>query len=254
MVRIGLPVSVPVYSMGKWAAGTEGWKIGYSAVPDYVLGTAGAKAFRAGLEAGGGKVVGEIRIPVNSLNFTPYVQRIKETHPQVVQLFLGAGAPAEGFVKTYHDIGLAKEGVNLVSGSLSETQPTNTLGDYVEGIYIGTNWIDDNDSPANQAFLKALRATQGPTAYPGFVAMDVWDALNVTKAVIEAQNGKMDPDKMMSLIHGHQFTSPRGPIAFDQNGEVVQNIYLQQVVRVDGKLQMKLVQTLPMVKAPALTQ
>lgn len=254
MARIGLPVSVPVYSMGKWAAETQGWKTGYSAVPDYVLGTAGAKAFRAGLEAGGGKVVGEVRIPVNNLDFTPYVERIKETRPQVVQLFLGAGAPAEGFVKAYHAVGLAKDGISLVTGALSETQPTDTLGDYVEGIYIGTNWIDNNDSPENQAFLKALHETQGPSSYPGFVAMDTWDALNVAKAVIEAQNGKLDPDKTMSLIRGHQFTSPRGPIAFDQSGEIVQNIYLQHIVRVDGKLATKLIQTLPMVKAPTLTQ
>lgn len=254
MVRLGLPVSVPVYSMGKWATETKGWKTGYSAVPDYVLGTAAAKAFRAGFEAGGGKVLGEVRIPVNNLDFTPYVQRIKEARPQIVQLFLGAGAPAEGFVKAYHNIGLATEGINLVSGSLSETQPTDTLGDYVEGIYIGTNWIDDNGSSENQAFLKALHETEGPTFNPGFVAMEMWDALNITKQVVEAQHGKFDPDKAMAMIHGHQFTSPRGPIAFDAKGEIVQNIYLQQAVKVDGKMEMKLVQTLPMVTAPTLPQ
>ncbi len=74
-------------------------------------GTAAAKAVRAGLEAGGGKVVGEVRIPVSNLDFAPYVERIKETRPQVVQLFVGAGAPAEGFVKAYQAIGLAKEGI-----------------------------------------------------------------------------------------------------------------------------------------------
>jgi branched-chain amino acid transport system substrate-binding protein len=252
MVRLGLPVSVPVYSMGKWATETKGWKTGYSAVPDYVLGTAAAKAFRAGFEAGGGKVLGEVRIPVNNLDFTPYVQRIKEARPQIVQLFLGAGAPAEGFVKAYHNIGLAKDGINLVSGSLSETQPTNTLGDYVEGIYVGTNWIEDNNGPENQAFLKALRETEGQAFSPGFVAMEMWDVLNITKQVVEAQHGKFDPDKAMALIHGHQFTSPRGPISFDEQGEIVQNVYLQHVVEVGGKMEMQLVQTLPMVKAPTL--
>jgi len=58
----------------------------------------------------------------------------------------------------------------------------------------------------------------------------------------------------MSLIRGHQFTSPRGPIAFDEHGEIVQNVYLQQAVKVDGKMSMKLVETMPMVKPPALTQ
>lgn len=254
MVRLSQPVSVPVYTMGKWSAETEGWKTGYSAVVDYVLGTAGAKAFKAGLEAGGGKVVGDVRIPVSNPDFTPYVQRVKQVHPQVVQLFMPAGALAEGFVKAYHDIGLAKDGINLVTGPLSETQPTDTLGDYVEGIYTGTNWIDNNTSPENQAFLRALHETQGPTFNPGFVAMDIWDALNITKQVVEQQQGKIDPEKTMALMRGHQFTSPRGPIAFDKNGEIVQNVYLQHAVKVNGKMEMQLVQTLPMVKAPELTQ
>ena len=254
MVRMSSPISVPVYTMGKWAAGKKGWKTGYSAVADYVLGTAGAKAFRLGLEAGGGKVVGEVRIPVSNPDFTPFVQRIKQEHPQVVQLFLPAGSLAEGFVKVFHDIGLQKDGINLISGPLSETQPTETLGDYVDGVYTAGNWIEDNKSPANQEFVKAIHDTAGPETHPGFVAMDVWDALNIARQVIEAQKGKIDPDKMMSLLRGHQFTSPRGPIAFDEQGEIVQNIYLRQAVKVDGKMTMRDIDTLPMVKAPSLTQ
>ncbi|HEX4112354.1 MAG TPA: ABC transporter substrate-binding protein [Stellaceae bacterium] len=254
MVRLSQPVSVPVYTMGMWASEKKGWKVGYSAVVDYVLGTAGANAFRAGMTAGGGKVIGEVRIPVSNPDFTPYVQRIKQAHPQVVQLFMPAGSLAEGFVKAYHDIGLMKDGINIVTGPLSETQPTETLGDYVEGIYTAGNWIEDNNSPANQEFLKAFRAAVGADAHPGFVAMDIWDALNITRQVVEEQHGKVDPDKTMSLLRGHQFTAPRGPIAFDQNGEIVQNVYLQQAVKENGKMVMKTVETLPMVKAPALTQ
>ncbi len=252
MVRVSLPVSVAVYSTGKWATETKGWRTGYSAVPDFALGTAAAKAFRAGFEAGGGKLLGEVRVPVNNLDSTPYVQRIKEARPQIVQLSFGAGTPAEDFVKAYHNMGLAKEGINLVSTPLSVSQPTNTLGDYVEGIYIVSNWIADNDTPENQAFLKALHDTQGPTFNPGNVAMQMWDALNITKQVIEAEHGNVDPDRVMALIHGHQFTSPRGPISFDGQGEIVQNIYLQHVVKADGRMEMQLVQTLPMVKTPSL--
>lgn len=254
MVRLSSPVSVPVYTMGKWAAEKMGWKTGYSAVADYVLGTAGAQAFRQGVEAGGGKVIGEVRIPVNNPDFTPFVQRIKEARPQVVQLFLPAGALAEGFLKSYHDIGLQKDGINLVTGPVSETQPMETLGSYVEGVYSGGNWIEDNDSAANQEFLKAFHAVAGADSHPGFVAMDIWDALNITRQVVEDQKGKVDPEKTMSLLRGHQFVSPRGPIAFDQNGEIVQNVYLRQAVMENGKMVMKTLDTQQMVKAPTLTQ
>ena len=254
MVRVSSPISVPVYTMGKWAAGKMGWKEGYSAVADYVLGTAGAKAFRKGMEEGGGKIVGEVRIPVSNPDFTPYVQRIKQLHPQVVQLFMPAGSLAEGFVKVYHDIGLEKDGINLITGPLSETQPTETLGDYVAGIYTAGNWIEDNKSPANQEFLKAFHEAVSADATPGFVAMDIWDALNITRQVVEDQHGKPTPDKTMSLLRGHTFTSPRGPIAFDAHGEIVQNVYLRHAVMKGGKIVMEDIETLPMVKAPILAQ
>ena len=45
-------------------------------------------------------------------------------------------------------------------------------------------------------------------------------------------------------------TSREGPIAFDQSGEIVQNVYLQHAVKVNGKMEMQLVETMPMVKAP----
>ncbi len=255
MVRMSQPVSVPVYTEGRWAAETKGWKTGYSAVADYVLGTAGAAAFLKGMEDGGGKVIGNVRIPVSNPDFTPFVQRIKEAHPQVAQLFLPAGALAVGFVKAYHDIGLLKDGINLVTGPLSETQPTETLGDFVDVIYTAGNWIEDNDSPANQEFLKAFRDAEGPDARPGFVAMNIWDALNITRQVVEAQNGKIDPDATMGLLRGHQFVSPRGPVAFDKDtGEIIQNVYLQQAVTENGKITMKLIQTLPMVHAQTIAQ
>lgn len=253
MVRTSLSLSVPSYLMGVWAA-QHGWKTGYNAVADYVLGTAAAKAFAHGMQTKGGKVIGEVRLPVSNPDFTPYIQRIKDARPQVVQLSLPAGFLAEGFVKTFHNIGLMKLGINLMSGDLNETKPTNTLGDYVAGLYTASYYVNDNDSPANTAFVQAYRQVTGASDYPGFVALSAYDALNITRQVVEAQHGKMDPDKTMALLHGHQFTSPRGPLAFDRNGEIVENWYLRRATLTNGKMAMKLLETFPMVHAPAAAQ
>jgi branched-chain amino acid transport system substrate-binding protein len=253
MVRVGLSLSAPSVTIGKWAA-EQGWKKGYNAVADYVLGTAAAAAFTQGMKSGGGDIIGEVRIPVANPDYTPFVQRIKEAKPDIVQLFMPAGAPAEGFVKAYHDIGLAKDGIKLLSGDLSETQPTDTLGDYVEGIYTSTFYIDNNPSPANQEFLKAFHEVAGQDAHPGFVALELYDALNITRQVVEAQNGKVDPDTTMGLLRGHEFVSPRGPIAFEKDtGEIIENWYLRHAELVDGKMTMKVVETFSKVEAPALT-
>lgn len=251
MVRTSLSLSVPSYVMGQWAA-KHGMTEGYNAVADYVLGTAAARAFAAGMKAGGGKVVGEVRLPVNNPNFTPYIQRIGEAHPQVVQLSLPAGFLAEGFVKVFHNVGLNQRGIALMSGDPSETQPTASLGDFVEGLYTMSFYMNDNDAPANAAFMKAYRAVTGKQDFPGFVALAAYDALNITRQVAEKQNGKLAADATMGLLRGHEFASPRGPLAFDKNGEVVENWYLRHAERVNGKIAMKLIETFPMVHAIAL--
>jgi len=46
------------------------WTRGYNAVADYVLGTTVANAFTKGMEQNGGKVIGEVRLPVSNPNFT----------------------------------------------------------------------------------------------------------------------------------------------------------------------------------------
>jgi branched-chain amino acid transport system substrate-binding protein len=252
MARFSQSISAPNYTIGKWAA-EQGWKVGYNAVVDYIFGAAAARAFDKGMTAGGGKIIGEVRIPVGNPNFVPYVQRIEDANPQVINLSLPAGSMPEGFVKAYHEIGLLKKGIKLVTGPLSETQPTETLGDYVAGIYDASNWIVDNKTPANQAFLKTFREIAGAGTYPGFVAMDLYDALNVTRQIVEKEHGKLVPDQFMALLCNHQFTSPRGPIAFDKDGEIIQNMYLRHAVLVNGKLEMKLIETIPMVHAPTFT-
>ncbi|MGH6989330.1 MAG: ABC transporter substrate-binding protein [Stellaceae bacterium] len=252
MARIGLSLSAPSYIMGEWAAKEKGWKTGYNAVVDYILGTAAANAFTDGFKKGGGKIIGEVRMPIGNPDYTPYVQRIKDAHPAVVQLFVPAGSMAEGFVKAYHNIGLLKDGIHLVSGDLSETQPTNTLGDYVNGIYTSTFYIADNKSPANKVFLKAFHAVAGADVHPGFVALEVYDALNVTRQIVAKEHGKLVPKQFMALLDNHQFVSPRGPMAFDKDGEIIENWYLRHAELVNGKMEMKMVKTFHMVHAPVL--
>jgi len=65
--------------------------------------------------------------------------------------------------------------------------------------------------------------------------------------VVEAQHGKIDPDKTIAMLKGMHFESPRGPIMIDQNRDIVQNVYIRKVEKVDGKLQNVEIDTIPMV-------
>lgn len=249
MIRISSSASVPSYLMGAWAA-KRGWTKGYNAVADYVLGTTAANAFTKGMEENGGKIVGEVRLPVGNPDFTPYIQRILVAQPQVVQLSLPSGFIAEDFVKIYHNVGLFDRGINLISGDITETKPVNELGDYVNGLYDISFYVSDNKSAANAEFTKAFHDVPGATGNPGFVALTGYDSLYVLRQALEKQKGKSDSTALMQALRGHQFISPRGPIAYDEHGEIIENWYLRHVERIDGKMAMTPIATFPMVHAP----
>lgn len=65
-----------VLSVAKYAVKTYGkrWGIIY---PDYALGVSQLNAYKAGLQAAGGKLVQIMPIPQNETNMTPYITKIK---------------------------------------------------------------------------------------------------------------------------------------------------------------------------------
>jgi len=55
----------------------------------------------------------------------------------------------------------------------------------------------------------------------------------------------------MSIVRGMKFESPRGPIQIDaQTRDIVQNIYIRRVDKVNGVLQNTEIATYPHVKDP----
>jgi branched-chain amino acid transport system substrate-binding protein len=55
--------------------------------------------------------------------------------------------------------------------------------------------------------------------------------------MLKATGGKRDAAKMMKAIEGYSWDSPRGPVQVDpKTRELIQNVYIMRVKKVDGKL------------------
>ena len=70
--------------------------------------------------------------------------------------------------------------------------------------------------------------------------------------LIKAKKGKFTADEAMEFLsHWKNPDSPRGPIEIDpETRDIVQNIYIRKVEKVDGKLVNVEIATIPMVKDP----
>lgn len=76
--------------------------------------------------------------------------------------------------------------------------------------------------------------------------------MHAAYAVAEASHGDLsDPDKVMAVVKGIKFESPRGPLAIDASTRgAIQNVYLRRLTRVNGQLENIECETVPLVRDP----
>src|SRR5437588_2249477 len=114
VVRISLTLWQQSYPIGRWAS-EQGWKTGYTAVSDFIPGHDSEAAFTKAFTEAGGKIMGSVRFPRDNPDFAPFVQRIKDTKPEVVFIFVPAGTQATGMMKAIKDLGIREAGINVTA-------------------------------------------------------------------------------------------------------------------------------------------
>src|SRR3954447_15171844 len=64
-----------------------------------------------------------------------------------------------------------------------------------------------------------------------------YDGMHIIYEALRATAGSKDGAVLVAAMKGKAWESPRGPMSVDRNtGEVVQNIYIRNVEKVDGEL------------------
>jgi branched-chain amino acid transport system substrate-binding protein len=96
-----------------------------------------------------------------------------------------------------------------------------------------------------------MHAADATVDTPDFYTVATYDTLQAIYKLTAAQNGTIDPDKTMSILKGMKLDSARGPIQIDpQTRDLIQNIYIRRVDKVNGQLQNTTIATYPAVKDP----
>ena len=250
LTRVSMTLPQVTAPLGDWA-----WKNGirkvYTAVADYGPGFDAEAAFKKSFTAQGGQITGEVRMPLTNPDYGPFVQRIKDSKPDAVFVFVPAGESAVGFMKAYAERGLAAAGIKLIAtGDMTDDGVIEALGNNAVGTITTHHYSAAHESPENKAFVAAY-ASVDATHRPNFMAVGGYDAMAMIYSVVKQLNGNIDPDKAMALIKGMKIASPRGPIEIDpETRDVTQNVYVREVKRVNGKLYNVEFFTTPNVKDP----
>ncbi|WP_320196440.1 ABC transporter substrate-binding protein [Agrobacterium rosae] len=206
-----------------------------SVVSDYGPGVDAENAFKAAFVKAGGEVVQSIRMPLTTNDFSPIMQRIKDSGADGVFAFLPSGPTTLGFVKAYNDNGLKAAGVKFFApGDLTQESDLPALGDAALGIQTTFHYAVSHGSLENKAFVEAATKAIGNKAELSFPAVGAFDGMHVIYKMIEATGGKQDAEKAVDAVKGLSWTSPRGPVSIDpESRHITQNIYLREVVKAD---------------------
>ncbi|MDE2229250.1 MAG: ABC transporter substrate-binding protein [Alphaproteobacteria bacterium] len=250
-VRFSFTLAQLVTPLGQWAV-QNGLKNVYIAVSDYAPGYEAEKAFDKAFTAAGGHIVGSVHIPLLNPEFAPYVQRIKDAKPQAVFLFLPTGQQPTAFVRQYIQFGLRKAGIKLLGATeIIDDQALGMLGDDALGVISTQVYSYAHPSALNRKYVSDWKKRFGAHPQPDFMSVAAYDGMAAIYAVVKRLHGIIDGDKAMAAFKGLKFESPRGPIEVDPaTREMIENIYIRRVERVNGELVNKEIVTFPAVKAP----
>jgi branched-chain amino acid transport system substrate-binding protein len=249
--RMGVTMPQIAIPLAKWAA-KSGVKSVYNVLANYQPGIDGGKAFSDAFTAAGGKMAGEVLVPVNNTEYSAYLQRVKDAKPDAVFVFVGAGTPAVAFFKAFHQAGLDKLGIRiLASGDALEEDALPQMGDEPAGVINSLNYSAVHDSALNREFVKAFHAADDSKKLePNFFGISAYDCMAAIDKAVVAQKGTLDPDKTIAAWAGMKLESPRGPIEIDATThDITQNMYMRKVTKDGAKYVNAEFATTPMVKA-----
>jgi branched-chain amino acid transport system substrate-binding protein len=249
IVRASFSVPQSITPLADWAA-KNGIKTVVSVVSDYAPGIEVETNFKQRFEAAGGKVVDALRVPLSSNDFAPALQRVTDTKPDAVMVFVPASLGTI-FLRQAVERGLDKSGLKIIAdGSLTEDDIINQIGDAGLGIITSQPYSAAHDSPENKAFVAAFRQANGMR--PNFVAVHGYDGMRMVYEALKKTNGAAGGDALVGAIKGLSWVSPRGPVSIDPaTREMIQNVYIRKVEKKDGELYNVEFETIANVKDPS---
>jgi branched-chain amino acid transport system substrate-binding protein len=209
---------------------------------DIAYGHEMCAGFQRVFEDGGGKIVQKMFPPLAVPDYATYLAQQKTN---IDGIFLGfAGSNGFRWYKQFNEYGL-KGKINVVGGMTAFDEAVlRNMGDEALGIITACWYSAEIDNPINKKFVAAFR---NDWKYdPGFYAAATYVEGGVLEAALQAVNGKIeDKPAFMKALRAIKVETARGPVAFDEYGNIVGNVYIRKVERREGRLVNTVIYTYP---------
>jgi len=180
--------------------------------------------------------------PIAVPDYGTYLAQLKT---DVDGIFLGfAGSNGFRFVRQMNEYGLLKKVTPIGGMTALDEAVLRNMGDEALGIVTSCWYSAEIDNPINKKFVESFRKQWKYD--PGFYAAATYVEAAVLDQTLQKIGGKIeDKQAFMKAVRSGKFDTCRGPVQFDQYGNVVGNVYIRKVARKEGRLVNTVIHTYP---------
>jgi branched-chain amino acid transport system substrate-binding protein len=249
MTRTSVTLPQNCEQLGSWAY-ANGVRRAYTMVSDYAPGHDAEAAFQRAFKDAGGAIIGSVRMPVASPDFSAYVQRAKDASPDGIFVFVPGGSQPTALAKALVERGMDPSKLKIMGqGELTEEGALKAMGDLAIGIVTAFQYDYTHKSAENAAFVKAYNAEFKRN--PDIFSVGGYDGMHVIYEALRKTGGAADGARLIEAAKGMRWESPCGMIAIDpETRDIVNTIYIRKVEKVDGRVENVEIEKFENVKDP----
>ena len=240
LTRTSYTSAQALYALADYVSKEMKLKTAATIADDFAFGYEQVGGFQRVLEQQGGRVVEKLWSPLNTPDYAPYIAQIPACDAVCVGL---AGSNPIKFIKQAKGLGIKQQ---LVGGSTTADDTIiGAYGDEAQGLINTNPYSLDIKSDANHRFIAAMQKNYGADVKIGHYAACFYIDGQVIEAALAKTGGKSeDPDAFVKAIRSVTLAeTPRGPISFDDHGNVVIDIYVRRVEKQGDKMVNKTIKT-----------
>jgi branched-chain amino acid transport system substrate-binding protein len=244
IVRTSTSAAQFMYPLADFAVKELKLKNAISFCDDFAYGHEQVGGFQRVLEAGGGKIVKKLWTPLATPDYTPFLSQIADCDMVANGL---TGANPLRFMKQYRDLGLKQ--VVLGGSTFADDTIMGRFGDEAIGMYSSIPYSLDIPTDDNKRFLASIRKHYGADVGIGLYNAAFYVNGMVLEEALKKTDGKLDdPDAFIKAVKSVKIeNSPRGPVEFDEYGNMTFSCYIRRAEKEGGKIVNKIVKTYPKV-------
>src|SRR5438045_2765099 len=185
IVRTSFTLAQSSTIIADWAV-KNGIKKVATLTSDYAPGNDALNFFKQNFTAGGGEVVEEVKVPLANPDFAPFLQRMKDSKPDAMFVFVPAGQGGN-FMKQYAERGLDKSGIKVIGpGDVMDDDLLNVMCDAALGAVTAHLYSAAHPSAMNKDFVAAYKKAYN--SRPGFMAVGGYDGIHLIYEALKKTN------------------------------------------------------------------